>query len=47
MLDKIDKAYEDFKIIMEKEPDNMEVNGDLKECAHELEKKGYFKEKDK
>jgi hypothetical protein len=30
--DKIYEAYCDFKFIMSKEPENVEVNGDLKEC---------------
>jgi hypothetical protein len=28
---------------MDREPDNSEVNGDLKEAKMELEKSGYFK----
>jgi len=29
MLENVAKAYEDFKFIMERDPENMEVNGDL------------------
>ncbi|EGR34072.1 tpr domain conserved [Ichthyophthirius multifiliis] len=36
--DKILEAYQDFKFIMQKEPDNQEVNGDLKECQEILKK---------
>ena len=31
-------AYVDFKFIMDREPDNKEVNGDLLECVKMLPK---------
>jgi len=33
-------AYADFKYIMEKEPENKEVNMDLKECFNKMNKEG-------
>ncbi|KAL4473939.1 hypothetical protein ABPG72_000301 [Tetrahymena utriculariae] len=43
--DKVYEAYSDFKLIMEKDPENKEVNGDLKECQDLLKKQNTNPEK--
>lgn len=35
-LKEYEKAYLDFKYIVEKEPENSEVNGELRECRKHL-----------
>lgn len=42
-LKKYEQAVNDFQVIMEKEPNNSEVNGELKNARTHLEKEGGYK----